>query len=92
MPTIEPTKAFEKAMKKLGHAQFERTGKSLELFLLNERHPSLRFKELSSGYYTIRVDLNFRIVMRKVANSHFLLVDACDHRTADDFYGKRKAK
>lgn len=92
MPTVEPTRKFDKAMEKLGHIQFERAEKSLKFFLVNERHPSLNFEGLSSGYYSIRIDRNFRIVMRKEGESHYLLVDACDHRKADAFYGKGKGK
>lgn len=91
MPTFEPSENFVKALERLGPAEKKRAHKSLSLFLANERHNSLRFKPLSSGYHTIRVNRNFRIIMKDAGGGHYVLVDACDHRRADDFYGKGKA-
>lgn len=72
---------FVKALRALGHEQRKRAEKSLLLMVDNPRHPSLHFEKLSSGVRTIRVDRNFRIVLKEVAGEGdtFDLLDVDTH-------------
>lgn len=79
MITIKLTKRFEKAATALGPQERERAQKSIKQFLQNPRHPSLNFEKLSTGFHTIRVDLNFRIAMRKESADCYEFVDVDSH-------------
>lgn len=83
---LRPSRRFEKAYKTLSLPVGKRVRKSLKQFLTNPRHPSLHFEKLSSGYRTIRVDLNFRIVLRE-AEGGFELIDIATHTKAYADYG-----
>lgn len=87
MIVLHWTKRFEKRVKTLGPEERSRTAKSLKQFLANYRHPSLNFEKLSTGYYTIRVDLNFRIAMRKNADGSYDLLDVDTHSSLYNRYG-----
>ena len=67
MPLIQTSKSFDKSFVALKDKKTQkRVIDCLSRFIDNERHPSLDFKSLSGrdGYFTIRVNLNYRILMK----------------------------
>lgn len=79
MIVLKPSVRFEKAVKRLGPDLRKRAAKSLKQFIENPRHPHLHFEKLSTGYRTIRVDRNFRIVLREIDKLTYDLIDVGDH-------------
>jgi mRNA-degrading endonuclease RelE of RelBE toxin-antitoxin system len=74
---------FKKDFKRLPTAIQERTGKALELFLSNSRHPSLHVKKMEGApsIWELRVSDNYRItfqfvqegvLLRRVGTHHVL--------------------
>lgn len=72
-------KRFNKKFAALGPEVRARAIKSLQQFVDDPRHPSLHFEKLSTGYHTIRVDLNFRILLRQLGEGRYELADVDSH-------------
>ena len=68
------TERFRKDFKRLPHEVQERTGKTLELFVSNSRHPSLHVKKMEGapGIWELRVSDNYRITFQFVQEGVFL--------------------
>lgn len=67
MKPVKASDVFNRQYHKLTPPIQKRCRKSIKLFLANPRHPSLNFEKLR-GYkdiFSIRVTLNFRIIMRE---------------------------
>ncbi|WEK05444.1 MAG: hypothetical protein P0Y65_04080 [Candidatus Devosia phytovorans] len=62
--------------------------KSLRQFVEDPRHPSLHFEKLSTGYHTIRVDLNFRILLRHLGEGRYELADVDSHTAIYRLHGR----
>lgn len=84
---LRPSARFGKSFKALSSELQARARKSLKQFRANPRHPSLHFEKIATGYRTIRVDKNFRIVLRSVDETEgvFDIVDIDSH---DKVYAK----
>lgn len=88
MAGVRPTARFDKAMRHLGPTQRKRAAKSLAQFVENPRHPSLHFEKLSgSDYCTIRVERNFRIVLKDLGGDLYELLDIGSHDYVYRQYG-----
>lgn len=51
----------------------KRVGKTLRLFSLNPRHPSLRLHKISHDMYSLSIDMNLRILILWEDDQVFLL-------------------
>jgi hypothetical protein len=87
MPKLTSTPRFQKAFAALGHRERTRAERSLTRFLENPRHPGLHFEKITGQYHTIRVDLNFRIVLRDEGDGEFSLIDVGGHSYVYGKYG-----
>lgn len=87
MVSLSWTKRFTKRIATLGPEERLRAAKSLKQFLDNPRHPSLNFEKLSTGYHTIRVDKNFRIVLKSTGAGNYDVVDVDNHTAIYQQYG-----
>ena len=88
MPRVQPTAKFDKALRALGHQQRARAAKSIEQFLTNPRHRSLNFEKIGgTEFWTIRVDRNFRIVLKLIEDELYALIDCGDHDYIYRTYG-----
>ncbi len=89
MASLRPTKRFEKSFTRLEERLKVRTRKSIEQFLANPRHPHLHFEKLKTarGFHTIRVDENFRVVLRDAGKGVYDIVDVGSHRDIDKGFG-----
>ncbi len=77
---IRYSKRFVKSYASLAAPIQKRAAKSLKQFQTDPRHPALHFEKLASGYRTLRVDKNFRIVLRELdEGGTFELVDVLTH-------------
>ncbi len=77
------TERFKKDFKRLPRDIQERTGKALELFVANPRHPSLHVKKMEGApnIWELRVSDNYRmtfqfvqegVLLRRVGTHHIL--------------------
>ncbi len=68
------TERFKKDFKRLPREVHERTGKALELFLENPRHPSLHAKKMEGApdIWELRVSDNYRITFQLVEDGILL--------------------
>ncbi len=88
MARLTLTPKFLKAFKELDERRQKRARKSMETFIERPRHPHLHFEKLKgSSYRTIRVDMNFRIVLREIGEDAFEAVDIGNHDYVDRGYG-----
>lgn len=84
----KPSDRFRKSLGKLGEPLATRARKALKKFHDAPKSPGLNFEAVKnrSGYFTIRVERNFRIMLKAETDKegpYFLLVDIADH---DDTY------
>ena len=84
----KPSDRFRKSLGKLGEPLASRALKALTKFHSAPKSPGLNFEAFKNrpGYFTIRVDRNFRILLKAETDKkgpYFLLVDIADH---DDTY------
>lgn len=88
MAVLRPTRRFEKSFKRLDARLQQRAAKSITQFSENPRHGHLHFEKLKgSDYLTIRVDSNFRIVLREAEKGVYDLVDVGSHTDVYQAYG-----
>jgi hypothetical protein len=85
---IKPSRSFIKSLAKLGEPLGSRTRKALARFQTAPRSPGLNFEAVKNRkrYFTIRVNRNFRIVLRQEEDEngpYFLLIEVAPH---DDAY------
>lgn len=88
---VKPSARYIKSLAKLGEPLASRAAKAIVKFYREPKTPGLNFEAFKnrSGYFTIRVDRNFRILLRTEEDKegpYFLLVDIADH---DDTYSDR---
>ena len=69
------TERFKKDFKRVPRDVQERTGKALELFVTNPRHPSLHVKKMEGApaIWELRVSDNYRITFQRVVEGSVLL-------------------
>ena len=84
----KPSARFRKSLAKLGEPMASRALKALEKLHTAHNSPGLNFEAFKNrpGFFTIRVDRNFRILLKQETDEdgpYFLLVDIADH---DDTY------
>jgi mRNA-degrading endonuclease RelE of RelBE toxin-antitoxin system len=84
----KPSARFRKSLAKLGEPLASRAFKALKKFHSAPTSPGLNFEAFKNrpGFFTIRVDRNFRILLKQDTDEegpYFLLVDIADH---DDTY------
>ncbi len=62
------TERFKKDFQRLPHDVQKRTGKALELFVANRRHPSLHVKTMEGApdIWELRVSDNYRITFQVI--------------------------
>lgn len=85
-----PTKRFEKSLRALGPELRLRAAKSMKMLMEDTANRHLNFEKLIvTGLYTIKVDMNFRIILRKIDGNTYELVDILDHHKT---YNKYNAK
>ena len=62
----KPSDRFRKSLGKLGEPLASRTLKALKKFHVNPKSPGLNFEAFKNrpGHFTIRVDRNFRILLK----------------------------
>ncbi|MEO6192403.1 MAG: hypothetical protein ABIS20_05295 [Thermoanaerobaculia bacterium] len=81
----KPSAQFRKSLGKLGEPMASRALKALKKFHDAPTIPGLNFEAFKNrpGFFTIRVDRNFRILLKAETDSegpYFLLVDIADHQ------------
>ena len=80
-------KRFAKKMETLGPIERTRAVKSLSQVRADVHHPSLNFEKLSTDYFTIRVNLNFRIALLHVEGDLYEVIDIDTHTAIYHRYG-----
>jgi mRNA-degrading endonuclease RelE of RelBE toxin-antitoxin system len=85
---VKPSERFKKSRKKLGEPLSGRIDKTIVKFCNNPGSPGLNFEAFKNapGFFTIRVDRNFRILLKSEEDkegAYFLLADVANH---DDTY------
>lgn len=88
---VKPSARYLKSLAKLGEPLASRAAKALTKFYLAPESPGLNFEAFKNrpGFFTIRVDRNFRILLKAEEDEkgpYFLLADIADH---DDTYSTR---
>ena len=85
---LKPSERFKKSRRKQGQPLGGRIDKAVKKFRDNPKSPGLNFEAVknAAGYFTIRVDRNFRILLKAEVDKdgpYFLLADVRPH---DDAY------
>lgn len=85
---IQLSTRFIKSRGKLGNPIAERADKALLKFVQAPNSPGLNFEKFQNmpGYFTIRVNRNFRILLKEESDSegvYYVVADLADH---DDTY------
>ncbi|MFY9826096.1 MAG: hypothetical protein WAM82_32320 [Thermoanaerobaculia bacterium] len=80
----KPSARFRKSLAKLGEPLASRAFKALKKFHTASTSPGLNFEAFKNrpGFFTIRVDRNFRILLKQEMDEdgpYFLLVDIANH-------------
>jgi mRNA-degrading endonuclease RelE of RelBE toxin-antitoxin system len=88
----KPSPRFVKSCAKLREPLTSRINSALRKFHTNPDSPGLNFEALKNAprYFTIRVDRNFRILLKAEVDKegpYFLLIDVASH---DDIYFRRR--
>jgi hypothetical protein len=81
----KPSARFLKSLAKIGQPIASRAAKALEKFHRSPDTPGLNFEAFKNrpGFFTIRVDRNFRILLKAETDEdgpYFLLADIADHQ------------
>jgi hypothetical protein len=85
LPTrVKPSARFVKSRAKIGEPVASRIDKTLVKFCHSPESPGLNLEALKNHpeFFTIRVNRNFRILLKKEADQegpYWLLVDVADH-------------
>jgi hypothetical protein len=84
----KPSARFRKSLAKLGEPLASRAFKALKKFHTASTSSGLNFEAFKNrpGFFTIRVDRNFRILLKQETDDegpYFLIADIADH---DDTY------
>lgn len=84
MPRVRVDPGYLRARKRLSSRLAERADAALVRFLENSASPGLNFEALRNwpGYFSIRVNRNFRILLRReqdAAGEVFAAVDVASH-------------
>ncbi len=78
--TVELSKRFEKAVRRLDDTKVEAVQRALTLFIADPKHPSLNFEKLKgTSNYTIRATKGFRIVLIKTTRDTYRAIDVGQH-------------
>ncbi len=78
---LDPSESFVKRFGKLKLGTKQRISRALEKFMLEPMPRSLDFRPLASalGFYIIDSSSGDRILLRKIADDHFEIVDFGPH-------------
>jgi hypothetical protein len=89
MPTVTPSKRFEKAVTKLSDHKAQEAFEALDQFVKNQSQPSLNFEKVkgTKANYTIRTNGGDRICLRKTAKGQYDIADVGDHDYIYRTYG-----
>ena len=81
MYNLEPTKAFEKSLKKLSRNEQKSVAVKLKLLIKNPYHPSLRTKKAQGmkDIFECSVNMDIRILWKQEGNRLILLIDIGHH-------------
>lgn len=80
----KPSQRYVKSLKKAGEPISSRAAKTVAKFQSNPDLPGLNFEPVKTrpGYFTIRVGLNYRILLKEACDTngtYYLLADIDDH-------------
>lgn len=88
--TIVEIRAFQKDKKSLvkdSNFSFEILDKQIQRFKTDTTHPSLEFKHITckrnKNRYSIRITLNYRIIMDKISDTEFHFMRLVNHKEYD---------
>jgi mRNA-degrading endonuclease RelE of RelBE toxin-antitoxin system len=81
MTSVRPTTRFENAFKGLSHEVQKAVMKALLKLIDNPSHPGLNLESLrgAPGYYSIRANRGFRIILLQADPTTFDLIDVGPH-------------
>ncbi len=82
MMTLVYSERFKKQHKNIAYDMKKKAARSIELFLQNPLHPSLRLHKLSgelSGYWSISLDRKNRIILQPLEDNTYLLISIGTH-------------
>jgi len=81
MYKLEPTKAFEKSLKKLTSSEQRAAAKKLKLMVKNPFHPSLRTKKVQrlEDVFECSVNMDIRILWQHKGDRLILLINIGHH-------------
>jgi len=81
MYKLEPTKAFEKRLKKLSGNEQKSVAVKLKLLVKNPYHPSLRTKKVQGmkDIFECSVNMDIRILWKHEGSRLILLIDIGHH-------------
>jgi hypothetical protein len=81
---IKPSQRYVKSLQKIGKPLSTRAERAVEKFRSNPDLPGLNFEPYKGkpGYFTIRVERNYRILLKEEQDKegpYYLLVDIAEH-------------
>lgn len=82
---LKPSARFRKSRAKLGEPLASRIDRALQKFFTHPESPGLNFEAVKNraGFFTIRVDRNFRILLKAEKDEdgpYFLVADVGNHQ------------
>ena len=83
---FEKTDKFDKELKNLSPIIRNKFFKNLRLFLSNKKHPSLNCEKITSPFYSIRINKNFRAIFYYPDSESICFTHVANH----DIYKKLK--
>jgi hypothetical protein len=89
MPSIDPSKRFEKALKKLDKQSTQHAIEALTNFVSDPKHPGLNFEKVQGkpGQFTIRTNGGNRICLSRTGRQQYVVVDVGTHDYIYKKYG-----
>ena len=84
MLDFSTTRKFDKQMNKIDEKIQDVFCKKLEYFLENPKHPSLHTEKLKYDLHSFRINKNFRVIFKYVAENQVELLFLAGHDVYDD--------
>ncbi len=86
MATIFYSERFKKQHKNIPYEMKKKAMRTIDLFLQNPLHPSLRLHKLSGalqGYWSLSIDRKYRIIVEPLQDNSYLLISIGTHAIYD---------
>lgn len=77
---LEFSKRFVRSLEAAPPEVREGIQAALKMFRVNPKHPALNFEKIgTAGYWSIRVDQGWRVMMKRLSSGEYRLVEAGPH-------------